>query len=370
MSNPGPKVCYLASLYRSHRRAAHDNMRALAAAGIRVVDEPADADVVVIHDEPWTYPGYFRAFPEMRERHVVAYAVWEPDVLPPDMIRWIGLANEVWTCSSFCRDILAAVGRPTTVVPHIVEAASTPNPDLDAAVRQRLGVAEDSFVFYSIGRLEERKNMEAGIRAFAAAFPEGGASYVVKTALPLPENLLNVKGVIRWEGNPPDAEIAALHRIGHCLISSHCSEGWGLCLSDAMAEGNLVIATGYSGNTEFMDDTNGILAAFTLDRIRRPETRSQFGFPPESTTAKWAYVDEADLASAMRNAYADWQATAPLRERARDVSRRFSEGHVGSIMAARLAGIGSARNPPSDRKRAVQLDVLQHQVGANMGEPR
>jgi len=339
VTGSAPKVCYLASLYRSHRRAAHDNIRALNGAGVTIVDDPVDADVIVIHDEPWTYPGYFRAFPEMQQRHVVVYAVWEPDVLPPDMLRWIGLADEIWTCSSFCKDILAAAERPTTVVPHVVARPRESDPATEQALRQKLGLPDDRFVFYSIGRLEERKNMEAGIRAFASAFPDGEASYVVKTPLPLPENLLGVKGVVSWEGNPSDAEIAALHRIGRCLVSSHCSEGWGLCLSDAMACGNLVIATGYGGNTDFMDETSGVLAAFDLDRIRRPDTRAQFGFLPESTTARWAYVNEADLCAALRNAYDDWQASSMLRAKATEIADRFSEKQVGAVMAARLAEI-------------------------------
>ena len=46
--------------------------------------------------------------------------------------------------------------------------------------------------------------------------------------------------------------------------SLHRAEGFGLTIADAMALGKPVVATGYSGNLEFMTDANGYLVPSTL----------------------------------------------------------------------------------------------------------
>ena len=65
------------------------------------------------------------------------------------------------------------------------------------------------------------------------------------------------------------------------FVSLHRAEGYGLHLAEAMAHGKPVVATGYSGNLEFMDDTNSRLVPFTLVPI--PD-----GCEPYPAGARWA----------------------------------------------------------------------------------
>ena len=51
------------------------------------------------------------------------------------------------------------------------------------------------------------------------------------------------------------------------LISTHRSEGFGLHLAEAMAMGKLVIATNWSGNTEFMNVYNSSLVNYYKIKI-------------------------------------------------------------------------------------------------------
>jgi glycosyltransferase involved in cell wall biosynthesis len=337
------KVCYLLADYRSHRRAGLDNLRCLSNAGLTIVDDPADADVVVIHDEPATYPSYFRAFPVLRQRYTVAYAVWEPGVLAPDLFRWFGLVDEIWTASSYCARIVSQAGNPVTVVPHWV---APPHPDGEAErkLKARLGLADPTpFVFYSISRSEERKNIAASLRAYAASGLADRSVYIVRTPTPLPEQLATIPGVVTPSGSFEDDEIAALHGIGQCCVSPHCAEGWGLSLSDAMACGNLVVATGYSGNMDYMTDANALPVGYTIDAIRLPETRIRFGFPAASTAPKWAYVDEDQLAARLVEALVQWDDLESLRQAAHATMQRYDEASVSAVMLARLDVI--ARNP-------------------------
>lgn len=335
------KVCFILSGYRSHRRTGLDYIAALAAAKATLVDEPDAADIVIIHDEPYALLGYDRVYPTLRQRRVVAYTVWEPSCLNADRRRWLGLADEIWTASTFCRDIHRPLGKPVTVIPHIVDP---PHADdaADARLRARLGVAEGEFLFYTIARHEMRKNLDAGLRAYHAAFPDGAVRYVVRTPVPLPSALAGLPGVVNPSGPFSDDEIAALHRIGNCYVSPHCAEGWGLPLSDAMAHGRLVTATGYGGNMDFMDEGNALPVRYRLEPIRQPETRIRFGFDPASTEACWAYVDEDHLAAQLRTARRDWPALAPLRDAARAAMTRYDAATIGRRMLDRLHTIAGS----------------------------
>ena len=53
--------------------------------------------------------------------------------------------------------------------------------------------------------------------------------------------------------------MAALFARADCYVSLHRSEGFGLTLAESMALGKPVIATGYSGNTDFMTPANSYL---------------------------------------------------------------------------------------------------------------
>ena len=52
-----------------------------------------------------------------------------------------------------------------------------------------------------------------------------------------------------------------------CYVSLHRSEGFGLTMAEAMYFGRPVIATGYSGNLDFMTEENSYLVPHTLVEI-------------------------------------------------------------------------------------------------------
>jgi hypothetical protein len=70
----------------------------------------------------------------------------------------------------------------------------------------------------------------------------------------------------------------------------------------AMALGNLVIATGYGGNMDYMNAESALLARYSLEPIRLPESRQRLGFNPSSLAPQWAYVDEDNLGKLMLRA--------------------------------------------------------------------
>ena len=339
------KIHYITAPYQSHRRAGLDYIGALKTRGAHLVEDLAEADVVIIHDEPATLPYYYQNWPILQQRYVIAYAVCETSVMAPDRLRSLGDVNEIWTCSAYCRTALAAAQRPVTVIPHIV-APIEADDAAAARLRLRLGLPADAYIFYTIAQFEERKNIEAGIRAFArVAAPD--VRYIVKSTLPLSDEMRSVAGVINPMDHFGDDDIAALHRLGHCYVSPHCGEGWGLCMSDAMALGNLVMATGYSGNMDYMDAESALLARYSVETIRLPESRERLGFDPSSAAPQWAYVDEGDLGKLMLRARWFWDELAPMREEAKRRVAQYTPARIGDLMMRRLHAIGASLKSPT-----------------------
>jgi glycosyltransferase involved in cell wall biosynthesis len=154
----------------------------------------------------------------------------------------------------------------------------------------------------------ERKNPIGAIEAFVAAFaPDEGPVLIVKT--------MNGRGrwthhqrvlaaaagrrdIVVWDEHLSRSDNMALVRSADCMVSLHRSEGLGLHLAEAMWLGTPTIATRYSGNVDFMDDTCALLVGY--DRVN--VTRGQGVYP---STATWAapHLDEA--AEAMRAISAD-----------------------------------------------------------------
>ena len=56
-----------------------------------------------------------------------------------------------------------------------------------------------------------------------------------------------------------------------CFISLHRSEGFGFGLAKSMLLGKPVIATNYSGNTDFMNQDNSCLVNYKLIKLAKKE---------------------------------------------------------------------------------------------------
>jgi glycosyltransferase involved in cell wall biosynthesis len=127
-------------------------------------------------------------------------------------------------------------------------------------------------------------------------------------------------------------------------VSLHRAEGFGYTMAEAMLAGRPVIATGYSGNLEFMDEANSFLVGYEPAAI--PERGDPY--PAGST---WAEPDLDEAAALMRLVVDNPARARAVGERARHDIRRFHspEARV-PLVAARLAAIRSAR---ADRAATV-----------------
>ena len=63
-------------------------------------------------------------------------------------------------------------------------------------------------------------------------------------------------------------DLSGLFLMADAYISLHRSEGFGLTIAEAMYFGKPVIATNYSGNTDYMNDSNSYLVDYILTPLQ------------------------------------------------------------------------------------------------------
>jgi glycosyltransferase involved in cell wall biosynthesis len=118
-----------------------------------------------------------------------------------------------------------------------------------------------------------------------------------------------------------------------CYVSLHRSEGLGLTMAEAMMLRKPVIATGYSGNLDFMTDGNSMLVEY--GRTTNSQILPQYG-----RGAEWADPSIEHAAHWMRWVYENPDDAKALGIRAqREVSELLSIEAAGRRMAKRLSEI-------------------------------
>jgi glycosyltransferase involved in cell wall biosynthesis len=134
-------------------------------------------------------------------------------------------------------------------------------------------------------------------------------------------------------------------------VSLHRAEGFGRTLAEAMLLGKPVVATDFSGNTDFLDAQHG----FPVPWSRRPVEAGEYLFVEPDDQAWWAQPDVGAAAeqlraarlAARRKGFAD-----AVKLHAKTV---FSPEHVGTLMHGRLRqiwaspqadGVSSPQQPP------------------------
>jgi glycosyltransferase involved in cell wall biosynthesis len=281
----------------------------------------------------------------IRGRHTIGVWAWEVEQFPGVLHGSARLVDEVWTCSAHARRaIAAAVDVPVhTVPPPVLESAPS------RRSRQDLGLP-DGFVFlfcFDFFSVSERKNPAGLVEAFRRAFAPGeGPQLVIKAinggaALPDLERLRTVIGdrpdvhiVDRYYDAPDQRAL-----IGACdaYVSLHRAEGFGYTMAEAMLAGRPVIATGYSGNLEFMDERNSFLVGH--DMVAIPP-----GCDPYPAGSVWAEPDLDDAAQLMRRVHDDPAGAAAVAARGRHDIRRFHSPEARApLVSARLAAARAAR---------------------------
>ena len=331
--------------------ASHAPVQALPAE--RSSAPAAASQVDLVH----TNPNILASNPELLERHPlkaplrIGYWAWELEQFPTGWERFFQGYHEIWCPSSFTAQALAQRSPiPVIALPHLpdwthLKARATARQE--ARTTRREVQRQRPFTFltlFDFWSTPERKNPEAVLRAFQQAFPRQDRSgptvqLLVKasSAEQFPEQAAALKRLsqgdprIRWiEALLPQAELDALYAQADALVSLHRAEGFGLTLAEAMAMGIPVIATGYSGNLDFMPPGSAELIPWTLKTIQRSRGDYRAG-------ATWADPDLTSAADAMRRLALDPEAAHQLGRRGQAIAQeRLSQERLSAVVRQRL----------------------------------
>jgi glycosyltransferase involved in cell wall biosynthesis len=256
--------------------------------------------------------------------------MFETERLPPG---WAGLLNRgdgVLIPSNWCRDAMLASGVkvPIHVVNHGVFQEDVPAPRALPSV---------PFRFLSVLQWTERKNPAALLEAYWLEFAQEEPVSLVLKVTPwgtddtIAAEIAAVRArlglrayasleVVREDMTQP--VVWSLINSCHAYVSAHCAEGFGNPLLEAMACGKPVIATGYSGNLEFMNHTNSMLVDYTLAPVGVVRPSLRLFYAPDMT---WAHVSIPALRRAMRTVYEGGALVQGMAANAReDVRRQFN----------------------------------------------
>ena len=316
----------------------------------------------------------------------IAVWAWELAAFRPDWYPSFAPLDEIWTNSGFEMESIGAIS------PLPLQKIRLPVEAVDASAeagRAMFGIPPDRLVFltaFDVGSTSARKNPGMVIEAFREAFAadenvflvikfhstsmEPSITRQITRALRGADNVLLISDVLS------ETDMALLRAACDCFVSAHRSEGFGLNLAEFMALGKAVIATNYSGNLEFFDDSVGYPIDYTLT-----EVQSQSG--PYMPFYVWADPKKDSLIEKFRAVYEDQPAAwARGRLAAQRIATEFSAARVGQDIRRRLHEIGLASEKPAclawfggtrglvGQAPLASLDFAQRQAVAALGPER
>jgi glycosyltransferase involved in cell wall biosynthesis/SAM-dependent methyltransferase len=277
------------------------------------------------------------------DRYSIGLWWWEVNEFPDRFSKAFDHVDEVWVGSHFVADAISAV----SPIPVVKMTMPVSMPQIEEFGRRDLDLPENFlFLFvFDYHSVFERKNPLAVVEAFKRAFPEGsGVSLVLKSInsehhAEEHERLLKAtndhKDVHVIDRYVTPAEKNAMFAACDSYVSLHRSEGFGNTLAEAMYLGKPVIATGYSGNMEFMTPHNSYPVAYKL----RPVGEDAGPYP---ATGEWAEPDVAHAADLMRRVFENPREAAERgRRAAEDLRRNHSPEAAGRAMAERIRRVRS-----------------------------
>lgn len=330
-------------------RAARLTADALEAAGYRVVRHDvrttlhgksfrtdtlpgAEGGVWILHCNPDEAAVVMsRIAPEYwRNKYRVGYWAYELPKVPAQWARFSRNFHEVWAPSRFVVDALSDACCPVRLFPHPLPAISpTPRPSERKPVQ--------ALAFADLRSSLARKNPVGAVHAFLIAYPEPqqDAALTVKIVQSGadPDGFASLRRIVAGrpdirllEAELSDAETMQLLHDSDVFLSLHRSEGYGLAILEAMLAGCAVLATGWSGNLDFMRGMDEALIPYTLREVDDPS-----GIYPRGST--WAEPDLSIAAARLRRLASDPALRAAQREAARANIDRLRERWTPASLA-------------------------------------
>ncbi len=218
-----------------------------------------------------------------KKRYNIHYGAWELAQYPKPWIYATNLVHEFWAMSSFVQNAVEAVSTiPVLKMPYAIDFEIPHD-----ITRDYFSFPKNIFLFmfsYDMSSLTNRKNPDAVIQAFLQAFPkEKEVGLVIKVSRDknredhnhewkkLIQKASEDSRFFIIDKNLSNKDMKGLINLCDCYVSLHRAEGFGMGMAEAMKMGKAVIATNYSGNTDFTRPDTACVVDYKLIPIQPDE---------------------------------------------------------------------------------------------------
>jgi len=285
-------------------------------------------------------------------RYKIGYLAWELPTFPPEWRPVLSLFDEIWANSKYCASSLArstdvsvrSLDPTVDISPYEPYRGDDPRPE---ELKRPFRFVHPFDPYSSFAR----KNPVATLEAFNRAFPDRNEPVELVFRINLSsaaeadsmdENMRRLilaskvdRRIVISRGVLRRRDALNWIRESNCLVSPHRAEGFGRNIIEALLLGASVLATGFSGCTDFLE----------IDEVIdwEPSDIPVNGYP-FSTGQWWANPDVAQLASKMRQLFeAHISDTATYverrRRRAGQANRRYGRLTTGERYRAILESV-------------------------------
>jgi glycosyltransferase involved in cell wall biosynthesis len=304
-------------------------------------------NIAIINADQMAIWGNLSESTEINDLPTIAVWAWEIEDFPEGFTDIFDKVEEIWTISDFARkSIEKKSSKPVFVIPMPMNQIRTTEIEYPS-----LGDFDFEgpyfLTMFDYQSSMTRKNPLATIEAFKLAFRKNeNVNLLVKTIngtmWPEQQELLRQAAEDRkniWiiDQYLPRREVLGLIKKSLAFISLHRAEGYGLACAEAMTLGRPVIATGYSGNMDFMNPSNSLLVEYELvpleDDSGAYRLPSRWAEPNVKSAAFYLrkIFDNEDFARQIsKSAYSSCKKNSANKESARFVRKR-----VGTLLRAK-----------------------------------
>ncbi|KAL6078298.1 Glycosyltransferase, CAZy family GT4 [Balamuthia mandrillaris] len=351
-------------------------------------DEATNDKFLVLHRDPGRYHISISTGRLQKPDYIIGRSMFETNNIPSS---WRdpanNIVNEIWVPSTFNLQTFASGGVHPEKLHQMPEPVDTFLFDPLSVVSSLKAKEEDGFIlpvtagddrpefrFFSMFKWETRKGWKTLFEAYLEEFErEKNVALYILTRMKshhkeqyarfLDEFMINHRKddlsqspkIVILSEMIPTTKLPSVFATMDCFVLATHGEGWGLPLIESMAMELPVIATNWSGNTEFMTEQNSYLIS-----VEELVPQGQ----PDNEGHLWALPSKQSLKQHMRHVFSLYSSSLlpqeskllqanQKRKRARsDVLNNYSLEKVGQQVIERLRAIKSDEARFEEVKRA------------------
>ncbi|WP_159013171.1 glycosyltransferase [Acidisoma sp. S159] len=240
------------------------------------------------------------------EGYNIIVPAWELPTYPAVWRDGLAKFDEIWAISSFVQQSLEASGLLAHHVGQSVES------DFKTFLPRRFfGIRESSYTvlnLFDMGSYVHRKNPWAVVELFkrlSSLRPLDDIQLIIKARLgdgdanDLAREISDEVpgGTIVLAESLESFAARSLIQSSDCFASLHRSEGFGRGMAEAMMADRLALATGWSGNCDYMSDENSLCVRYSLKEVEEgqyPQWRGQHWAEPDLDHALYLMLRAID----------------------------------------------------------------------------